>query len=217
MLKNYRAHIAVAGNIGSGKTTLTSMLAKHYGWVPEFENVDDNPYLPDFYADMEKWAFHLEIFFLKSRFNQLMRIKESEKVAVQDRTIYEGAHIFTQNLYDSGLLSDTDFDTYNTLYGLMKEMIRPPELLIYLKSDIPKLVRQVGIRNRDYESDIPTGYLQDLNEHYEKWISEYKEGKLLIIDVNDLDYENRPEDFEFVLQKVEDALSETALESITKN
>ncbi|MCG8474455.1 MAG: deoxynucleoside kinase [Cytophagales bacterium] len=200
-------HIAVAGNIGVGKSTLSRKLAKHFGWKLEMEDVEHNPYLSDFYADMKKWAFHLEIYFLKSRFFQMLRIRESSQMVIQDRTIYEGAHIFAKNLYDSQLLEERDYKTYTTLFGLMKNMIAPPDLMIYLKADTPKLVKQINMRGNDYESGIPINYLQNLNDQYEEWMTNYTEGKLLVVDVNEMDFENRPEDFASILEGIDKELN----------
>ncbi|QOR74153.1 deoxynucleoside kinase [Cruoricaptor ignavus] len=199
-------HIAVTGNIGAGKTTLTTMLAKHYGWKPHFEDVEHNPYLEDFYADMSKWSFALQIYFLGSRFRQVKEIRESGESVVQDRTIYEDAYIFAENLYDMQLLSQRDFNNYLSLFELMKSFILAPDLLIYLKSDVPNLVKKIYKRGRDYEASISIDYLTKLNQKYEKWISEYKEGKLLIIEVDDLDFVEKPEDFGFILEKIEGEL-----------
>ncbi|HAH35230.1 MAG TPA: deoxynucleoside kinase [Algoriphagus sp.] len=195
-------HLAVSGNIGSGKTTLTEKLAKHYGWKAEFEAVDDNPYLPDFYEDMKRWAFHLQVYFLNSRFNQIKTIQESKTPTIQDRTIYEDAYIFAANLYKSKLLSERDYYNYRSLFDSMISHVKAPDLLIYLKADIPKLVGQIEKRGRSYETAMRIDYLKNLNSHYEDWISNYKEGKLLIIDVNELDFVERPEDFSFIVDKV---------------
>jgi deoxyadenosine/deoxycytidine kinase len=196
-------HIAIAGNIGSGKTTLAEKLAKHYNWTPLYESVDHNPYLRDFYEDMKRWAFHLQIYFLNSRFNQVRQIRESKKTIIQDRTIYEDAHIFAANLHKSGLLNNTDYQCYLDLFNSMTSFVQPPDLLIYLKADIPKLVEQIQKRNRDFESQIRLDYLKTLNEHYEKWIKEYKHGKLLVIDVNKIDFVERVEDFSMIVGKID--------------
>lgn len=196
-------HIAVAGNIGSGKTTLTEKLAKHYGWKAEFESVEDNPYLPDFYEDMKRWAFHLQVYFLNSRFNQIKKIQESNIDTVQDRTIYEDAFIFAENLYKSQLLNERDYYNYRSLFESMIPHIKAPDLLIYLKADIPKLVGQIEKRGRSYETTMRIDYLKNLNTHYQKWISNYQEGKLLIIDVNSLDFVENPEDFSSIVNKVD--------------
>lgn len=196
-------HIAVTGNIGAGKTTLTSMLAKQYGWDAQFEDVDHNPYLEDFYADMSKWSFALQIYFLGSRFRQVKEIRESGKNIIQDRTIYEDAHIFAENLNDMNLLSERDFQNYASLFELMKNFVSAPDLLIYLRSDVPNLVKKIYKRGREYEASISIEYLSKLNQKYEKWIEGYKEGKLLIIDVDNLDFVEKPEDFGFILEKIE--------------
>ena len=196
-------HLAVSGNIGSGKTTLTEKLAKHYGWSAEFEAVDDNPYLPDFYEDMKRWSFHLQVYFLNSRFNQIKKIQESTISTIQDRTIYEDAYIFAANLYKSNLLSERDYANYKSLFDSMIAHVKAPDLLIYLKADIPKLVGQIEKRGRSYETAMRIDYLKNLNSHYEEWISGYKEGKLLIIDVNNLDFVERASDFSFIVEKIE--------------
>jgi deoxyadenosine/deoxycytidine kinase len=196
-------HLAVSGNIGSGKTTLTEKLAKHYGWSAEFEAVDDNPYLPDFYEDMKRWSFHLQVYFLNSRFNQIKKIQESTISTIQDRTIYEDAYIFAANLYKSNLLSERDYANYKSLFDSMIAHVKAPDLLIYLKADIPKLVGQIEKRGRSYETAMRIDYLKNLNSHYEDWIAGYKEGKLLIIDVNELDFVERASDFSFIVEKIE--------------
>ncbi len=196
-------HLAVAGNIGSGKTTLTEKLAKHYDWKAEFEAVDDNPYLADFYEDMKRWAFHLQVYFLNSRFNQLKTIQASNESTIQDRTIYEDAYIFAANLYKSNLLTERDYANYKSLFDSMISHVKAPDLLIYLKADIPKLVGQIEKRGRSYETAMRIDYLKNLNTHYEDWIAGYKEGKLLIIDVNNLDFVERPGDFSFIVEKIE--------------
>jgi len=196
-------HIAVAGNIGSGKTTLTRLLAKHYKWRPHFEDVDDNPYLNDFYHEMERWSFNLQIYFLNSRFNQVTDIRKSDETVIQDRTIYEDAHIFAPNLNDMGLMTQRDFDNYSSLFGLMESFVQPPDLLIYLRADISTLVSQIHNRGREYENTISIDYLSRLNERYEAWISNYNKGNLLIIDVDNLDFVNNPEDLGDIINRVE--------------
>lgn len=196
-------HLAVSGNIGSGKTTLTEKLAKHYGWKAEFEAVDNNPYLPDFYEDMKRWAFHLQVYFLNSRYNQIRKIQESKENTIQDRTIYEDAYIFAANLYKSKLLTERDYWNYRSLFDSMIQHVKAPDLLIYLKADIPKLVGQIEKRGRTYETTMRIDYLKNLNQHYEDWIENYQEGKLLIIDVNNLDFVERSEDFSFIVEKIE--------------
>ncbi len=196
-------HIAIAGNIGAGKTTLTEKLAKHYGWNPLYELVDHNPYLKDFYSDMTRWAFHLQIYFLNSRFNQAHQIRSSTKTIIQDRTIYEDAHIFAANLHKSGHISDRDYQSYLDIFNSMITFVQPPDLLIYLKADIPKLVQQIQKRNREFEYNIKLEYLKTLNEHYEKWIGQYKQGKLLIIDVNHMDFIEHIEDFSTIVGRID--------------
>ncbi|PID69682.1 MAG: deoxynucleoside kinase [Flavobacteriales bacterium] len=196
-------HVAIAGNIGSGKTTLTKLLAKHYKWTPHFETVDDNPYLDDFYSEMERWSFNLQIYFLNSRFRQILAIKDSGKNIVQDRTIYEDAHIFAPNLHAMGLLTNRDFQNYSSLFELMENLVSPPDLLIYLRANIQTLVGQIHKRGRDYENTISIDYLSRLNERYEAWISTYTKGKLLIIDVDNLDIVDNPEDLGSIIDKID--------------
>ena len=200
-------HIAVTGNIGAGKTTLTTMLAKHYGWSAQYEDVDHNPYLDDFYQDMSKWSFALQIYFLGSRFRQVKEIRESGKNIIQDRTIYEDAHIFAETLNEMNLLSDRDYSNYTSLFNLMKSFVSAPDLLIYLKADISTLTKQIAKRGREYEAGISIDYLMRLNNKYEAWINSYKEGKLLIIDVNDLDFVEREEDFGYILERIDAELN----------
>ncbi|QDH80656.1 AAA family ATPase [Echinicola soli] len=196
-------HIAIAGNIGSGKTTLAKKLGKHYGWKIKLEDAEDNPYLEDFYEDMKKWAFHLQIYFLNSRFQQVKEIAKSATSTVQDRTIYEDAHIFAANLHQSGCFEERDYQNYLKLFHSMMEYAAPPDLLIYLRADIPKLVSQIEKRGRDYETTISINYLKNLNKHYENWINHYDKGKLLIIDVNDLDFVSNREDFSFIVNQID--------------
>ena len=196
-------HIAVAGNIGSGKTTLTNMLAKHYGWDALYESVDDNPYLASFYQDMQRWSFNIQIYFLNSRFRQVIDIRKRKKSVIQDRTIYEDAYIFAPNLHDMDLMATRDFENYKSLFELMKQFLQPPDLLIYLKADIPTLITQIGKRGRAYEDTIRYSYLENLNERYEKWINNYTDGKLLIVDVNTTKFAERPEDFGTVIEKID--------------
>lgn len=196
-------HIAVSGNIGSGKTTLAIKLAKHYGWKAELEAVENNPYLADFYEDMKRWSFHLQVYFLNSRFNQIKKIRESGVSVVQDRTIYEDAYIFAANLYKSKLISERDYENYLNLFQSMIHYVKAPDLLIYLKADIPKLVGQIEKRGRHYEHAIRIDYLKNLNSHYEEWVSNYNKGKLLIVDVNHLDFVDHPEDFSHIVEKVD--------------
>lgn len=196
-------HIAVAGNIGSGKTTLTELLAKHYNWEAHYEEVDENPYLNDFYDDMQRWSFNLQIYFLKSRFNQIMEIRKSGKNVIQDRTIYEDAMIFAPNLFDMELMSERDFKNYNNLFELMGSMVQAPDLLIYLRSSVPTLVNNIQKRGRNYEETIRLDYLKNLNTRYENWIKNYSRGKLLIIDAENLDFLENPEDLNGIVDKVE--------------
>lgn len=196
-------HIAVSGNIGSGKTTLAIKLAKHYGWNAELEAVENNPYLADFYEDMKRWSFHLQVFFLNSRFNQIKRIRDSGNSVIQDRTIYEDAYIFAANLYKSKLFSERDYENYLALFDSMINFVKAPDLLIYLKADIPKLVGQIEKRGRHYENAIRIDYLKNLNAHYEDWIAGYDKGKLLIVDVNQMDFVEYPDDFATIVQRVD--------------
>ena len=196
-------HIAICGNIGSGKTTLAAMLARHYRWKAELESVDDNPYLEDFYENMERWAFHLQVYFLNSRFRQVRKIRESLVPTVQDRTIYEDAYIFAANLYRSGFINDRDYSNYLSLFNSMIQHVTPPDLLIYLKADIPKLIEQIEKRGRSYENAIRLDYLKNLNSHYNDWINEYDLGKLLIVDVNNLDFVKSQDDFASVIRKID--------------
>lgn len=200
-------HIAIAGNIGAGKTTLTQLLAKHYKWTPQYEDVLENPYLEDFYTDMERWSFNLQVYFLNSRFRQVLQIRESGKKIIQDRTIYEDANIFAPNLHAMGLLSQRDFDNYSSLFELMEKLVAAPDLLIYLRSSIPNLVSQIHKRGRDYENTISIDYLSRLNERYEAWIHGYDKGNLLIIDVDDIDFVNNPEDLGGIINKIDGELS----------
>jgi deoxyadenosine/deoxycytidine kinase len=196
-------HIAVAGNIGAGKTTLAEMLAKHYKWTAHYEDVDFNPYLNDFYNDMQRWSFNLQIYFLNSRFNQIIDIRKSGKTVIQDRTIYEDAEIFAPNLHSMGLMSTRDFKNYKSLFDLMVSLIQPPDLLIYLRASIPTLVNQIQKRGREYENSIRLDYLKQLNERYEKWVTGYKMGKLLIINVDNLDFTTNPEDLSSIIDKID--------------
>lgn len=196
-------HIAVAGNIGSGKTTLTRLLAKHYQWDPHYETLEDNPYITDFYEDMQRWSFNLQVYFLNSRFNSVQRIRESGKDVIQDRTIYEDAFIFAPNLHSMGLMSTRDFDTYQAIFSSVKTMIPGPDLMIYLRAGIPALVNQIQRRGREYEDSIRLDYLKRLNERYEAWISTYRDGKLLIVEVDEMDFENNPEDLGQIISKVD--------------
>lgn len=199
-------HIAIAGNIGAGKTSLTELLAKHYHWEAHFEDVIDNPYLDDFYNHMERWSFNLQIYFLKSRFEQLLSFKESKKTIIQDRTIYEDAHIFAPNLNAMGLMNQRDFNNYQSIFSLMESLIKGPDLLIYLRSSIPNLVNKIHKRGREYENSISIDYLSRLNERYEAWISTYDEKKLIIIDVDSLDFVDNKEDLTKVIQIIDEKL-----------
>ena len=194
-------HVAIAGNIGAGKTTLTQLLAKHYKWEAQLEDVVDNPYLDDFYNQMERWSFNLQVYFLNSRFRQVLKIRESGKNIIQDRTIYEDANIFAPNLHAMGLMTNRDFKNYSSLFGLMESFVQSPDLIIYLRSSIPNLVSQIHKRGRDYENSISIDYLSRLNERYEAWIHGYSKGRLLIIDVDDLDFVEKKEDLGFIINK----------------
>lgn len=196
-------HIAIAGNIGSGKTTLTGLLAKHYKWEAQLEDVVDNPYLDDFYNQMERWSFNLQVYFLNSRFRQILQIRKSGKDIIQDRTIYEDAHIFAPNLHAMGLMTNRDYENYRSLFDLMESLIQGPDVLIYLRSSIPNLVAQIHKRGREYENSISIDYLSRLNERYEAWIHGYNKGKLLIIDVDKLNFVDKPEDLGYVINKID--------------
>ncbi|MCW8311763.1 deoxynucleoside kinase [Sphingobacterium thalpophilum] len=196
-------HIAIVGNIGAGKTTLTELLASHFKFEPQFEAVDNNPYLEDFYSDMKRWAFNLQIFFLNSRFRHIVKLQETGIDMIQDRTIYEDAYIFAENLYDMGLMSARDFENYSNIFQSIIHYIKPPDLLIYLKASVPTLVNNIQKRGRDYETAIRLDYLSKLNDKYDKWINNYKEGKVLILDKDNLDFTTNPEDLGSIIQKVE--------------
>jgi deoxyadenosine/deoxycytidine kinase len=196
-------HIAVAGNIGAGKTTLTEQLSKHYKWIPQFEDVDHNPYLYDFYDDMPRWSFQLQIYFLNSRLNQLLEIYHGTETVIQDRTIYEDALIFAPNLHDMGLMNKRDFDNYHRFFHTLKTMIQPPDLLIYIQASVPTLVGQIQKRGREYEENIRLDYLKKLNEYYNKWIDGYKEGPLLIINGDQNKFGERDEDLGKVISSVD--------------
>ncbi|MBO4635040.1 MAG: deoxynucleoside kinase [Bacteroidales bacterium] len=195
-------HIAIAGNIGSGKTTLTKMLAAHYGWTPKFESVDFNPYLADFYEDMERWSFNLQVYFLNKRFQDVVEISKHQDVIIQDRTIYEDARIFAPNLHAMGLMSTRDFENYSDLFDLMMSLVNPPDLMIYLRSSIPNLIAQIQKRGREYERSIRIDYITGLNQRYEDWIKDYK-ARLLIIDVDTVKFESSPEDFQYITDKID--------------
>lgn len=196
-------HIAIAGNIGSGKTTLTSLLSKHYKWQAHYEDADDNPYLNDFYTDMQRWSFNLQVYFLNNRFSQIQEFRKSGKNVIQDRTIYEDAYIFAPNLHAMGLMTSRDFESYFSLFKLMESFIQPPDLLIYLRASIPVLVDQISSRGREYEESIRLDYLKRLNERYEAWISTYEDGKLLIIDVDNTNFIENKEDLGTVIEKID--------------
>jgi len=195
-------HIAIAGNIGSGKTTLTTLLSKQFKWEPHYEDVDDNPYLNDFYEDMQRWSFNLQIYFLNSRFNQVARIMKSGKTIIQDRTIYEDAYIFAPNLHAMGLMTTRDFNNYQDLFKLMSEFIKPPDLLVYLRGSVPSLVRQIEKRGRAYENSIRIDYLKRLNERYEAWISGYEHGKMLVVDIDEINFADNPEHLGMIVNRV---------------
>ena len=196
-------HIAVAGNIGAGKTTLTELLSKHYRWIPHFEDVDHNPYLNDFYEDMPRWSFNLQIFFLNNRLKQLLEIENGTETVIQDRTIYEDANIFAPNLHDMGLMTKRDFDNYFSFFETVKSMIKPPDLLIYLNASVPTLVAQIQKRGREYEENIRLDYLKKLNEFYNKWIGSYKEGPLLIIDADKNKFAENEEDLGKIINQID--------------
>lgn len=198
-------HIGIAGNIGCGKTTLTRMLSEYYGWTPKYEAVTYNPYLEDYYKDIKRWSFNLEVYFLTQRFKDVLEISHSDDVIIQDRTIFEGVYIFVANNKAMGNLSDRDYETYMELFRLMMSLVKAPDLLIYLKSSVPHLVSQIQKRGREYEKSIEIEYLEGLNERYEKWIAEYQ-GKVLVIDADGLDFQNRPEDFASITDKIDSEL-----------
>ncbi|WP_423149327.1 deoxynucleoside kinase [Rubrolithibacter danxiaensis] len=196
-------HIAIVGNIGAGKTTLTELLSKHLGWEPQFETVENNPYLEDFYSDMKRWSFNLQIYFLNSRFVQLIDIQKNKQNIIQDRTIYEDAYIFAENLHDMGLMTTRDYENYRAIFDNIISFVKPPDLLIYLKASVPTLVNNIQRRGREYEAGIRLDYLSKLNDKYKKWIDGYKEGKLLILDKDKLDFANNPEDLGYIIQSIE--------------
>ena len=195
-------YIAIAGNIGAGKTTLTKMLARYYGWEPRFESVSFNPYLEDYYGDIKRWAFCLETYFLKERYKDMLAIQQASHTIVQDRSIFEGVYVFVRNNYERGDLSERDFETFMELFDLMKSQMKMPDLMIYLRKSVPALITQIQKRGREYEKSISIEYLSNLNERYDKWISEYK-GKVLVIEADDLDFEHRPEDFAAITDKID--------------
>ena len=209
-------HIAIAGNIGAGKTSLAELIAKHYNWEAHYEDVIDNPYLDDFYTHMERWSFNLQVYFLKSRFQQLLAFQNNKKTIVQDRTIYEDAFIFAPNLNAMGLMNQRDFKNYRELFDLMESLIEGPDLLIYLRSSIPNLVNKIHKRGREYENSISIDYLSRLNERYEAWISTYNKNKMVIIDVDDLDFVENKDDLEKVLAEIDKGLAKIALKKASK-
>ncbi|WP_378185571.1 deoxynucleoside kinase [Aquimarina sp. W85] len=200
-------HVAIAGNIGAGKTTLTKLLAKHYKWEAQYEDVLENPYLEDFYNKMERWSFNLQIYFLNSRFRQILEIRETGKDIIQDRTIYEDAYIFAPNLHAMGLMTNRDFENYKSLFNLMESVVEGPDLLIYLRSSIPNLVSQIHKRGRDYENTISIDYLSRLNERYEAWAHDYDKGNLLIVDVDDINFVDNPEDLGTIINRIDAELN----------
>lgn len=199
-------HIAITGNIGAGKTTLTAKLSKHYNWKAQFEDAEDNPYLNDFYHDMRRWSFNLQVYFLNSRYAQLIKIKDGDDTIVQDRTIYEDAYIFAPNLYEMGLMEQRDFNNYFSLFKSMLSQIDPPDLTIYLQASIPTLVSHIHDRGRDYEGSMSLDYLRNLNDRYENWIKNYDDGNKLIVNIDNLDLKNKPEDFSKVLNLIDSKL-----------
>ena len=205
LYKSSEMHIGIAGNIGSGKTTLTRMLSEHYGWTPKYEAVTYNPYLEDYYKDIKRWSFNLEVYFLQQRFKDVLEIASSDDVIIQDRTIFEGVYIFVANNKSMGNLSDRDDETYMDLFKLMMSLVKAPDLLIYLRSSVPHLVSQIQKRGREYEKSIELDYLEGLNNRYEQWISEYP-GRVLVIDADGLDFQNRPEDFALITDKIDSEL-----------
>ena len=205
LYKSSEMHIGIAGNIGSGKTTLTRMLSEHYGWTPKYEAVTYNPYLEDYYKDIKRWFFNLEVYFLQQRFKDVLEIASSDDVIIQDRTIFEGVYIFVANNKSMGNLSDRDYETYMDLFKLMMSLVKAPDLLIYLRSSVPHLVSQIQKRGREYEKSIELDYLEGLNNRYEQWISEYP-GRVLVIDADGLDFQNRPEDFALITDKIDSEL-----------
>lgn len=196
-------HIAIAGNIGAGKTTLTTLLAKHYKWQPHFEDADDNPYLNDFYEDMQRWSFNLQVHFLNSRFGQVQQIRNNGKTVIQDRTIYEDAYIFAPNLHAMGLMTTRDYDNYFNLFKLMDSLVKAPDLIIYLRASVPTLVKHIQKRGRDYENSIRLDYLKRLNERYEAWITTYEGGKVLIVDIDEINFSESKEDLGKVIRMID--------------
>lgn len=199
-------HIAIAGNIGAGKTTLTNMLARHYGWTPQLEKVVDNPYLSDYYRQLERWCFNLEVFFLKERFKDVLKINQSEKTVIQDRSIFEGVYVFAKNNHEQGIISDLDFDTYMELFGLMMQQVKMPDLMIYLRADTRHLVENIQKRARDYEQAIKLEYLQGLNKRYEEFVYQHYKGRVLTVNVDDMDFEHVTEDFRYITDRIDQIL-----------
>jgi len=200
-------HIAIAGNIGSGKTTLTSLLAKHYKWTPQYEDADDNPYLNDFYDDMQRWSFNLQVYFLNNRFSQVQEIRKGKQKVVQDRTIYEDAYIFAPNLHAMGLMTTRDYDNYFSLFKLMDSLVKAPDLIIYLRASVPTLVKHIQKRGREYENSIRLDYLKRLNERYEAWVTSYEGGKVLIVDIDENNFSENKEDFGKVIRMIDAELN----------
>ncbi|MDG0967996.1 MAG: deoxynucleoside kinase [Flavobacteriaceae bacterium] len=207
-------HIAIAGNIGAGKTTLTELLANHYKWEPQYEDVVQNPYLDDFYAEMERWSFNLQVYFLNSRFRQIIDIQQSRNSVIQDRTIYEDAHIFAPNLHAMGLMTNRDFQNYSSLFQLMESLVKGPDLLIYLRSSIPNLVNHIHKRGRAYENSISIEYLSRLNERYEAWIQNYEKKNMITLEVDNLNFVDKPEDFQLVVDTIDRKLAEMKMDAI---
>lgn len=196
-------YIAIAGNIGAGKTTLTKMLAKYYGWEPRFESVSFNPYLEDYYSDINRWAFCLETYFLKERFKDMLRVQQASHTIVQDRSIFEGVYVFVRNNYERGDLSERDYTTFMELFDLMKSQMKMPDMMIYLRKSVPALIAQIQKRGRDYEQQMEIDYLAGLNEKYEDFIFNHYEGRVLVLESDHMDFENRPEDFRTVVNKID--------------
>lgn len=207
-------HIAIAGNIGAGKTTLTELLANHYKWEPQYEDVVQNPYLDDFYAEMERWSFNLQVYFLNSRFRQIIDIQQRRNSVIQDRTIYEDAHIFAPNLHAMGLMTNRDFQNYSSLFQLMESLVKGPDLLIYLRSSIPNLVNHIHKRGRAYENSISIEYLSRLNERYEAWIQNYEKKNMITLEVDNLNFVDKPEDFQLVVDTIDRKLAEMKMDAI---
>ncbi len=204
--QNIPKHVVISGNIGAGKTTLSEKLSNHFGWEVNYESADDNPYLEDFYNDMGRWSFNLQVYFLNSRYEQVLKIKKGTNTVIQDRSMYEDAHIFAPNLHHMGLMSERDFENFFKLFQLMNSQIKAPDLMIYLKASVPTLVRHIQQRGRTYENSMSLNYLQLLNERYEEWISEYTEGNLLVLNSDELDFVNKKEDWNHVINKISEAL-----------